>query len=98
MAAEENIARSPRLNSFLGVVTDSSGAIAQGVKVTATNVDVNMVMEGATSVTGEYRMLPLPVRRYAVRAMFSGFFQFLFSFLGCSSLCIRNCLPCPTKS
>jgi len=63
--------------TILGVVTDSSGAIMQGVQVRATNVDTNMVTEAATNATGEYRMLALPVGRYTVRAKFPGFQTFV---------------------
>ena len=52
--------------SILGTVTDSSSAIIQGVRVTATNLDLNLVKETSTTESGRYRLLALPVGRYKV--------------------------------
>src|SRR6266446_2345884 len=59
--------------SILGMVTDPSSAAIQGVRVTATNIDTNLVAEATTDVSGQYRILSLPVGRYKVQATFSGF-------------------------
>lgn len=72
-----SLAKADVTGTILGVVTDPSGAIMQGVKITATNVDTNMVTEATTGVTGEYRMLALPVGRYSVRAATTGFQTFI---------------------
>jgi hypothetical protein len=63
--------------TILGVVTDSSGAIMQGVQVKATNVGTNMETEATTNATGEYRIMELPVGQYTVRATYSGFQTFV---------------------
>jgi hypothetical protein len=63
--------------SILGTVTDPSAAAMQGVQITATNVDTNLVTEGITDVAGQYRILSLPVGQYRVQAMFGGFQTFV---------------------
>ncbi|HVN82704.1 MAG TPA: carboxypeptidase regulatory-like domain-containing protein, partial [Terriglobia bacterium] len=63
--------------SILGTVTDSSSAIIQGVRVTATNLDLNLVKETSTNESGQYRLLALPVGRYKVEASFAGFRNFV---------------------
>jgi hypothetical protein len=63
--------------SILGTVTDASSAVVQGVRVTATNVDLNLVKEATTDASGQYRFLALPVGRYKVEASFSGFRNFV---------------------
>src|SRR5215471_3484554 len=65
--------------SILGTVTDPSSAVIQGVRVTATNIDTNLVGETTTDVSGQYRILSLPVGRYKVQATFSGFQSFAAS-------------------
>jgi len=62
--------------SILGTVTDSSSASMPGVRVTATNVDTNLVTEAITDATGQYRMLSLPVGPYKVQATAGGFQSF----------------------
>ncbi len=63
--------------SILGMVTDPSAAVIQGVHVTATNVDTNQITETITDAAGQYRILSLPVGRYKVQAEFSGFQTFV---------------------
>ena len=63
--------------SILGVVTDQSGAVIQGVRVTATNVDTNLITETTTDAAGQYRILSLPVGKYNVQAAFAGFQTFV---------------------
>src|SRR6266498_1571572 len=63
--------------SILGVVTDPSAAAVQGVRITATNVDTNLVTETVTDVAGQYRILALQAGRYKVQATFSGFRSFV---------------------
>src|SRR5216684_3199404 len=63
--------------TLLGVVTDPSSAVIQGVRVTATNVDTNLAAEATTDIAGQYRILSLPVGRYQVQAAFSGFQTFI---------------------
>ena len=63
--------------TILGVVTDPSSAVMQGVQVTATNVDTNLSTETTTDATGQYRILSLPVGRYKVEATSPGFQTFV---------------------
>src|SRR5579864_164749 len=63
--------------SILGMVTDPSAAVIQGVRVAATNVDTNLVTETTTDVAGQYRLLSLPIGRYKVQATFAGFQTFV---------------------
>jgi hypothetical protein len=63
--------------SILGVVRDSSSAVIQGARVTATNLDTNMVQETTTDVAGQYRIMALPVGHYKVKATFAGFQNFV---------------------
>ncbi|HXJ42475.1 MAG TPA: carboxypeptidase regulatory-like domain-containing protein, partial [Bryobacteraceae bacterium] len=62
---------------ILGVITDASSAVIQGVRVTATNVDTNLAVEATTDAGGQYRILSLPAGRYKVQAAFSGFQTFI---------------------
>src|SRR5437879_5592705 len=59
--------------SILGVVTDPTAAVVQGVQIAATNVDTNLVTETTTDSAGQYRLLSLPIGRYKLQATFSGF-------------------------
>ena len=65
--------------SILGVVRDSTAAVIAGVEVTATNLDNNLARSARTDVTGEYRILALPVGRYKLDASVSGFQKFTAS-------------------
>ena len=63
--------------SILGVVTDPSAAVMQGVRVTAINVNTNLATEAVTDVTGQYRILSLPAGEYRVQATAPGFQTFV---------------------
>src|SRR6266850_2352980 len=63
--------------SILGTVTDSSSGIVNGVRVTATNVDLNLVKETTSDASGQYHILALPVGRYKLEAAFAGFKTFV---------------------
>ncbi len=54
--------------TILGVITDPSGAVVQGVQVKATNVDTNQSSETTSNETGQYRILALPSGQYKVEA------------------------------
>ena len=62
--------------SIVGVVTDPSGAVMPGVKVTATDVDRNQSKTALTGSSGEYRIDFLLSGNYTVTAVFSGFKMF----------------------
>ena len=63
--------------SILGIVTDSSGGVLANVQVVATNLDTNLSRTVSSDSTGQYRILALPVGRYKVQSMLSGFQKFL---------------------
>jgi len=50
--------------TILGVITDPSGAVVQGVQVKATNVDTNQSSETTSNETGQFRILALPSGQY----------------------------------
>jgi hypothetical protein len=59
--------------SVTGTVTDSSGAIAPSVRVTATNVGTNLTYNTNTNDSGVYNLLFLPVGQYTVSTDKQGF-------------------------
>ncbi len=56
-----------------GTITDPSGAIVSGAKVTVTNVDTGITQAGQTNSNGYYRFPGLAVGEYTVIADSSGF-------------------------
>lgn len=59
--------------SFVGVVTDPSGAVISGALVKATNVGTNQVSESTTNQLGYYEFTLLPAGRYVLSAEQQGF-------------------------
>src|ERR1700722_19900139 len=59
-----------------GVVTDPSGAVLAGTKLTATNVGTNIPYESESKPDGGFVFLNLPVGTYKVVATISGFRTF----------------------
>ncbi len=59
--------------SVNGTVTDSTGAIVVGAKVTAMNIDTNIVTAGETNSAGVYSIRFLQVGRYTVAIESAGF-------------------------
>ncbi len=59
--------------SVTGTVTDSSGAVAPSVKITATNVGTNLTYNTNTNDSGVYNLLFLPVGQYTVSTDKQGF-------------------------
>jgi hypothetical protein len=59
-----------------GTVTDPTGAVLSGVKLTATNVGTNLAYSAQTSADGNYVFLNLPIGTYRVTATNSGFRTF----------------------
>ncbi|MEW5978771.1 MAG: TonB-dependent receptor [Acidobacteriota bacterium] len=56
-----------------GTVTDATGAVVPGAKVTATNQETNIARETNTGESGAYRVSSLPPGLYAVKISLSGF-------------------------
>ena len=71
-----SVAKADVTGTILGVVTDSSGAVMAGVRVTAINTGTNAQTEATTNATGEYRILALPAGTYNMQASASGFQTF----------------------
>lgn len=63
--------------SILGVVTDPTSAVVNGVKITVTNQDTNQTTEAITDGLGQYRILALPVGRYQLQAALAGFQKYV---------------------
>lgn len=59
--------------SITGTVTDSTGAIAPKVKVTATNIATSVNTTAETTSAGIYNLLFLPAGNYTVTAELQGF-------------------------
>jgi hypothetical protein len=70
--------------TILGVITDPSGAVVQGVQVKATNVDTNQSSETISNETGQYRILALPSGQYKLEASSAGFQTFVVTGVGLS--------------
>ncbi|MGH9352322.1 MAG: carboxypeptidase regulatory-like domain-containing protein, partial [Terriglobia bacterium] len=62
-----------------GIVTDPSGGVVPGVKLTATNLATNAVQGAQSNAQGEYRILELLPGRYKLQADARGFKTFVQS-------------------
>jgi len=62
-----------------GTVTDPTGAVLAGVKITATNVGTNLQYAAETQGDGGFVLLNLPIGTYRVSAEHSGFRSFTAS-------------------
>ena len=58
---------------IIGVVTDPTGSVIRGAKVTATNVATQISQDAMTSEDGSYQILLLPIGDYRVSAEATGF-------------------------
>src|SRR5262245_35457944 len=56
-----------------GTVTDQTGAVIPGAKVTVTNEDTGLTRGGITTSAGIYAFAELPVGSYSVRVENTGF-------------------------
>jgi hypothetical protein len=59
--------------SINGTVTDPSGAVVPGAKVTATNVSTGVVRDTVSSGAGEFLFNDLPLDTYTVKVVAAGF-------------------------
>ena len=59
--------------TILGQVTDPTGAVVPGAKVTATNVDTSSSRSGTTNAEGSYRFPAMPVGNYRIEVSKQGF-------------------------
>jgi len=59
--------------SISGIVTDTSGAVVGGAKVTLTNEGTNSTLEMSTGPDGNYKFSPVKIGTYKVSATSQGF-------------------------
>jgi outer membrane receptor protein involved in Fe transport len=59
--------------TILGSITDPSGAVLQGVSVSATHDDTGLVRSVKTDAAGDYLLANLPIGRYHLRMEQEGF-------------------------
>src|SRR5262245_52863411 len=72
-----SVLRADVTGSILGTVTNTSNSIVHRIRITATNVDLNLVKETTSDASGQYRILALPIGHYKVEASFAGFKTFV---------------------
>jgi hypothetical protein len=58
---------------IVGIVSDSSGGVVAGAKVTVTNTGTQIARQTSTDKQGYYQVLELPIGRYEVAAEAAGF-------------------------
>jgi hypothetical protein len=63
--------------TFVGMVTDTSGAVFPGVEVSITNVETNITVKFPTNEAGNYRAPNLIPGRYTISAEKPGFKKFV---------------------
>lgn len=59
--------------AVLGLVSDSTGAVIQGAKITLTNADTNVALTTTTNETGNYAFPLIQVGNYNLRVEMQGF-------------------------
>nr|MBA3441361.1 carboxypeptidase regulatory-like domain-containing protein [Pyrinomonadaceae bacterium] len=59
--------------SIQGLVTDSTGAVAAGARVTATEVNTGVVRNVTTNESGNFTVPLIPVGNYDLRVELQGF-------------------------
>jgi hypothetical protein len=59
--------------TILGAVTDSTGAVIPGARITATNVETHFNRSTSTNADGTYRLEFLPIGRYELKVDAQGF-------------------------
>ncbi len=59
--------------AVLGAVTDQSGAVVPGAKVTVTNLDTGFAKTDLTDSAGNFEILALPIGPYSVAVSMGGF-------------------------
>jgi hypothetical protein len=58
---------------ILGTVTDATGAVLPGVKISVKNLDTAAEYSTTTDSSGNYLVTQLPIGRYSIRSEASGF-------------------------
>jgi hypothetical protein len=62
--------------SITGVVTDASGAVVPGAKISVTNTDTGFMYAATSTATGNYTVAQLPTGKYDLKVGADGFKQF----------------------
>ena len=63
--------------TITGSITDPSGSLIPGVKITLTNVDTDTRWETVATSTGNYTLPALPVGNYTLKVEHEGFSTYL---------------------
>ena len=79
LAAIPLLAQSTGTATVVGTVTDSTGAVVPGVRVTVRNTGTQFAYEGQTSAAGSYYIPNLPSGSYEIVAESQGFKRFVQS-------------------
>lgn len=59
--------------TLTGIVTDSSGSVVPGARITIRNADTGSVYNGATTAVGQFNVPNLPIGRYDITFESTGF-------------------------
>src|SRR5690348_2072305 len=73
LVAAGSLAAQTFRGTILGTVTDASGAVVSGAKVTVKNVATGLERTTQTSADGSYTLPELPIGTYSVTVTQSGF-------------------------
>ena len=73
LAVHTELFAQSRTGTILGTVTDATGAVIPGAKVTVTNMGTNQARETSTDANGRYVVTLLPVGRYSIKVNATGF-------------------------
>jgi Carboxypeptidase regulatory-like domain len=76
VVASSGVLQAQVTGAITGRVTDSSGAIVSGAKVTVTNVSTNFAQGAVTDASGEYHLLALTPGTYSLSIAGTGFRTF----------------------
>ncbi len=63
--------------TIFGNVTDNSGAVVLGARITVTNAETGLARTAASDATGNYVVSQLPIGRYSLKAEMQGFKTYL---------------------
>jgi len=70
------VAQAQGTADIVGTVTDNSGSVISGAKVTAKDLDTNLIRTEQTDASGQYSFTLLPVGHYSVTVEVTGFKTF----------------------
>src|ERR1700733_8069914 len=73
LAASSNLQAQVDTGAISGTVTDASGAVVGGAKVTLTNTGTNAALEMVTGSDGGYKFSPVKIGTYKLTATSQGF-------------------------